>query len=220
MLGIWGMWRTPSLPATPGPLWTGVVIPDRALSKGQIKLTELLEKEQFWYWNCVLMINWIVWIISVCLNWITWKRKVFDNQTENLHWNCVLMMNWIVWIRSVCLNWITWKRNVFDNQTENLHWNCVLMMNWIVWIRIVCLNWITWNRKFFFNNKLNSLKWNCFCMLNWIVWNITDYLYKDIFGTDWPTGVVSIQIHIIICLRNSWTQWTWEQWQWGDTPHS
>ena len=34
MLELWGMQRTPSLPALPDPLWPGVVAPDRALSMG------------------------------------------------------------------------------------------------------------------------------------------------------------------------------------------
>ena len=32
MLELWGMRSTPSLPLLPGPLWPGVVTPDRALS--------------------------------------------------------------------------------------------------------------------------------------------------------------------------------------------
>ena len=34
MLGLWGIQGTPSLPLFPGPLWPGVVAPDRALSMG------------------------------------------------------------------------------------------------------------------------------------------------------------------------------------------
>ena len=34
MLELWGMWSTPSLPSLPGPLWAGVLVPDRALSIG------------------------------------------------------------------------------------------------------------------------------------------------------------------------------------------
>ena len=34
VLELWGMWSTPSLPSLPGPLWPGVVAPDRALSMG------------------------------------------------------------------------------------------------------------------------------------------------------------------------------------------
>ena len=39
---------TPSLPSLPGPLWPGVVEPDKLLSVGQIEL------------KCVLKLNWIV----------------------------------------------------------------------------------------------------------------------------------------------------------------
>ena len=34
VLELWGMLSTPSLPFLPGPLWSGVVAPDRALSMG------------------------------------------------------------------------------------------------------------------------------------------------------------------------------------------
>ena len=34
MLEFWGMRSTPLLPLLPGPLWPGVVAPDRALSIG------------------------------------------------------------------------------------------------------------------------------------------------------------------------------------------
>ena len=45
MLELWGMQSTPPLPSLPGPLWPGVVVPDRVLSMGQIEL------------NCVLMLK-------------------------------------------------------------------------------------------------------------------------------------------------------------------
>ena len=38
MLELWGMQSTPSFPSLPGPLWPGVVAPDRVLSMGQIEL--------------------------------------------------------------------------------------------------------------------------------------------------------------------------------------
>ena len=47
MLELWGMQRTLSLPLLPGPLWLGMVAPERVLS--QIEL------------NCLLMLYWIVW---------------------------------------------------------------------------------------------------------------------------------------------------------------
>ena len=34
VLELWGMRSTPSLPSLPGPLWPGVVAPDRVLSMG------------------------------------------------------------------------------------------------------------------------------------------------------------------------------------------
>ena len=42
MLELWGMQSTPSLPLLPGPLWSGMVAPDRALSMGKIELTAYL----------------------------------------------------------------------------------------------------------------------------------------------------------------------------------
>ena len=84
-LELWGMRCIPSLPLLPGPLWPGVVAPDRVLSMGPIKL------------NYVLILNWIVWIRTVWLNWIAWNGNVFDNL------NCVFMLNWIVRNRTVHL---------------------------------------------------------------------------------------------------------------------
>ena len=37
-LEIWGMRSTSSTPLLPGPLWPGVLVPDRRLSMGQIEL--------------------------------------------------------------------------------------------------------------------------------------------------------------------------------------
>ena len=34
MLEVWGMWSTPLLPSLTGPLWPGVVAPDKDLSMG------------------------------------------------------------------------------------------------------------------------------------------------------------------------------------------
>ena len=38
MLELEGMRSTPSLSSLPGPLWPGVVAPDKDLSMGQVKL--------------------------------------------------------------------------------------------------------------------------------------------------------------------------------------
>ena len=37
MLELWGMWSTLLLPSLPGPLWLGVVAPDKVLSMDQIE---------------------------------------------------------------------------------------------------------------------------------------------------------------------------------------
>ena len=37
----WGMQNTPPFPPLPGPLWPGVVAPDRFLSMGQIELFDI-----------------------------------------------------------------------------------------------------------------------------------------------------------------------------------
>ena len=38
---LWGMQGTPSLPSLPGPLWPGIVAPDRVLSMDQIELFDI-----------------------------------------------------------------------------------------------------------------------------------------------------------------------------------
>ena len=74
------MRNTPSLPSLPGPLRPGVVAPNKGPIYGLNKTkpwfleftvfgiwtaylcwTELLEVELFWYINCVLMLNLIIW---------------------------------------------------------------------------------------------------------------------------------------------------------------
>ena len=55
MLELFGMRSTPSLPSLPGPLWPGVVAPNRVIYMGQIELTR------------VLMLNWIAWNRTVLL---------------------------------------------------------------------------------------------------------------------------------------------------------
>ena len=52
-LELWGTQSTSLLPLHPGPLWLGVVAPNRVLSMGQIEL------------NWVLKLNWIVWYWTV-----------------------------------------------------------------------------------------------------------------------------------------------------------
>ena len=42
VLELWEMRSTPSLSSLPGPLWSGVVAPDKVLSIGQIELNYVL----------------------------------------------------------------------------------------------------------------------------------------------------------------------------------
>ena len=41
MLKLWGMQSTPSLPSLLGPLWPGVVAPERVLFKGDLELIDI-----------------------------------------------------------------------------------------------------------------------------------------------------------------------------------
>ena len=41
ILELWEMRSTPSLPSLSGPLWTGVVAPDRVISMGKIELFDI-----------------------------------------------------------------------------------------------------------------------------------------------------------------------------------
>ena len=47
MLKLWGMRSTSSLLSLPGPLWFGVVAPDRVLPMGQIELNSCLKLNYF-----------------------------------------------------------------------------------------------------------------------------------------------------------------------------
>ena len=62
---LWGMQHTSSLQLLPGPLWSGVVAPDRILSLGQIEL------------NCVLMLNWTAWNRTVLI----FKLHIYSKQS-------------------------------------------------------------------------------------------------------------------------------------------
>ena len=57
MLELWEMRNTPLLPLLPGPLWLGVVAPDKGPIYGLNRT------------NGIFMLNLIVW-----LNWIAWNK--------------------------------------------------------------------------------------------------------------------------------------------------
>ena len=76
MLELWGMQSAPSLPSLPGPLWPGVIAPDRVLSMGQIEL------------KWVLMLNWITWNRSVLI----FKLRI-HTKLNCLKWICFWHLN-------------------------------------------------------------------------------------------------------------------------------
>ena len=72
MLELWGIWSTPSLLLLPGPLWPGVVAPDRGPIYG-------LNRTKPWFWqlNCVLEFKLRAYAKLNCLKWNCFW-----------HWNC------------------------------------------------------------------------------------------------------------------------------------
>ena len=71
ILELLGMQCTPLLPSLPGPLWSGVIAPDRVLSMFRI--------EQ----NCVITLNWIVW------NYLFLHLTVRKQKTTKSKLNCL-----------------------------------------------------------------------------------------------------------------------------------
>ena len=57
MLELWGMWSTPLLPSLPGPLWPGVVAPDKGPISGLNRTKRWLAFTVFMHLNCVFMLN-------------------------------------------------------------------------------------------------------------------------------------------------------------------
>ena len=55
MLELWGMQSTPSLPLLPGPLWPGVVAPDKGPIYALNRTIRWLELTDLWQLNCVFI---------------------------------------------------------------------------------------------------------------------------------------------------------------------
>ena len=60
MLELWGMRSTPLLPSLPGPLWHGVVAPDKGPIYGLNRTKRWLAFTVFIHLNCVFRLNQIV----------------------------------------------------------------------------------------------------------------------------------------------------------------
>ncbi len=57
MLEFWGMQSTPLLPSLPGPLWPGVVAPDKGPIYGLNRTKLSLAFTVFMHLNCVFILN-------------------------------------------------------------------------------------------------------------------------------------------------------------------
>ena len=58
MLELWVMQHTPFLPSLPGPLWPGVVVPDKVPIYGLNRTKQwLFDFTDFLHLNCVSMLN-------------------------------------------------------------------------------------------------------------------------------------------------------------------
>ena len=99
MLELWGMRSDLSMPSLLGPLWPGVITPERVLSIGQI--------EQ----NCILLLNWIVWngtvffgieAVYLCSAGL-FERELFLTLKLCVNKKTILI-NWIVW--NFLLKWL------------------------------------------------------------------------------------------------------------------
>ena len=60
--------------------------------------------------NCVLLLNWIVWNVTI------FDIKTVPTQKWFVSFRSpYLILDWIILIITVWINWIAWNRNVFDN---------------------------------------------------------------------------------------------------------
>ena len=152
MLELWGIWSIHLLLSLPGSLWSGVVAPDRVLSISQIEL------------NCVLMLNWIVWIGTVStfnsvywpVGWVSkihrlplcWRIRPHSNECpgyDTKQFDCevpVMLLLW--WMQTSPLLPLLlgqlWHRVVAPDRAlfmGQIELNYVLMVNWIIWNRTV-----------------------------------------------------------------------------------
>ena len=119
MLKLWGIQSTPSLPSFQGPLWLGVVAPDRVLSMGLMELNSVLMQKSiiwnrivFFFIENVLRRNWIVWNRTVWLNRIAWNRNVLTIKLCTHAKLNYLEKKLIIWI----------KMNLALNNRQRLIW--------------------------------------------------------------------------------------------------
>ena len=119
------MRSTPLLPSLPGPLWPGVIAPDKRPIYGLNRTkacffhytdfciytaylcgTEVFKIELSWHRNCVFMLNWIIW------NKTVWS---FNSVYCPVSWGCRIL--WLHLCRGVRLPPIS--RSVLDMILNN-----------------------------------------------------------------------------------------------------
>ena len=75
-LVIWRMLSTPSLLFLPGPLWPGVVVPDRVLSRGQIEQTMCANKWLISNCDCYIAILETIYLCAK-KSWGSFKNVIY-----------------------------------------------------------------------------------------------------------------------------------------------
>ena len=157
MLELWGMQSTPPLPSLPGPLWRGVVAPDKGPIYGSNR-TKLWNRTVLAL-KCVLMLNWIVW-----------NKTVFT--FNSVH--CPIGSNcWIHRLRlcrgkttrlNECLGYDIEQSEGVGPVMLELFTHSLLSLTGPLWHRVVAPDRVL---------SMGQIELNCVWMLNWIAWNRT-----------------------------------------------
>ena len=150
------MQSTPSLPSLPGPLWLRVVAPGKSSIYVFNRIEPwFLEFTDFFYLNCIFMLNYIARNRTVW-TW-TWTHRLhfwrgvrphpnecprYDAKQSDGEVPVVLELWGILSTPSLPLfPGPLWPGMVTRDRALNKT-NCILMLNWIVWNRTIWLNWI------------------------------------------------------------------------------
>ena len=116
ILELWGMRSTSLLSSLPGPLWPGVVAPDKGPINGLNRTKRWLAFIAFIHLNCVLMLNWIARNRTVLtsklrtyaeLNYLKLNCLTFNAVYCPVGWGC--RIHWLHLCRGVTPpQWVSW----------------------------------------------------------------------------------------------------------------
>ena len=138
------MQSTPLLPLLSGPLWLGVVAPDRVLSMGQIKL------------NWVLMLNWIPWNRTVLTfklhhhhhHHVTLPARISLTLSRHTSLSSIApggLQGYILYRHRAAVYSFFAGRPAFARPCEGVHWSISLMSSsLLLQQRLACLVGLTW----------------------------------------------------------------------------